>query len=104
MKKHICNSCGCAIAPGGLFYRCRTEIISGFDNYIPDDEVDGEQLVREACANMTGRSPEELSAQVYEEISFILCPVCRQKIRKQLLALKADWSKQDKILLFPPRP
>ncbi|MCJ7601029.1 MAG: hypothetical protein MUO63_05925 [Desulfobulbaceae bacterium] len=103
MKKHVCNSCGCKIQPGGLFYSCRTEIISGFDNFIPDDEEDGEQLIKEACANMTGRSPEELSAQVYEEISFILCPDCRQKIRKQLLTLKANRLKQDKILLFPPR-
>ncbi|MBU4263519.1 MAG: hypothetical protein KKC76_16800 [Proteobacteria bacterium] len=103
MKKHICNNCGCRIQPGGLLYNCRTEIISGFDNYIPDAEEDGDELIREACANMTGRSPEELSAQVYEEISFILCPVCRQKIRKQLLALQVNRLKKDKILLFPPR-
>ncbi len=103
MKKHICNNCGCQIQPGGLFYNCRTEIVSGFDNYIPDEEENGDGLIREACANMTGRSPEELSAQVYEEISFVLCPACRQKIRKQLLALQANRLNKDKILLFPPR-
>lgn len=38
MKQHVCNNCDCKIQPGALFYNCRTEIISGFDNYIPDDE------------------------------------------------------------------
>ncbi|MBU0968558.1 MAG: hypothetical protein KKA54_19505 [Proteobacteria bacterium] len=103
MKKHICNNCGCSIQPGALFYNCRTEIISGFDNYIPDEEEEGDELIKEACANMTGRSPEELSAQVYEEISFVLCPTCLQKFRKQLLGLQVNRLNKDKILLFPPR-
>ena len=99
---HPCAGCGCSIPRGGLFYRCRTEIISGFDHYIPESEADGERLIREAGESLAGRSPAELEAEVYEEISFLVCPACRQKLRQQLLAMQARKAKAEKILLFRP--
>lgn len=103
-QEHICQCCGVTIPSGGLFYRCRMEIISGFDIYIAEYEEDADKLIEEACREMAGRSPEELMNEVYEEISFLACPACRSKIRQQLLALLKKKSMPAKIILFPPKP
>lgn len=104
MQGHNCDGCGGTIPAGGLFYRCRTEIISGFDNYIPDPVDKADQVLKEACRSLKSASPEELMNDVYEEFKLLLCPACRQKLRKQLMAIKGGGKKTSKVLLFPPRP
>jgi hypothetical protein len=102
VQEHTCESCGAKIPAGDLFYRFHTEFISGFDNYVPEPEEDAERLIMEACKAMLGRSEKELMNEVYEEISFLLCPGCRKKVRSYLLSMKAAKPKAGKILHFPP--
>ena len=103
MQKHICESCGVKIPVGDLFFQFRAEFISGFDNYLPESDKDADRLIEEACqAIEEGRSEQELMDEVYEEISFLLCPACRKKVRNYLHSLKAAKPKSEKIIPFPP--
>ena len=104
MEEYVCESCKVRIPAGGLYYKCRTEIISGTDNYIPESQVKNpDALIREACKSLSGKSQKELVAEVYEEISFVICPSCRNRLRKQLLAMKSSKDGGGKVLLFPPK-
>jgi hypothetical protein len=104
MEQHTCDSCGVNIPEGGLYYNCRTEIVSGFDNLIPDSQLkDPDALIRDACKALSGREQKEVAAEVYEEISFVVCPACRTMLRKQLLAMKLNGDTSGKVLLFPPK-
>jgi len=105
MVQRLCDTCGVNIPEGGLFYRCRTEIVSGFDHVIPESQLkDPDALIRSACKALSGKAQKEVSAEVYEEISCTICPDCRTQLRKYLLAMKPDRAKSGKVLLFPPQP
>lgn len=104
MKIHACEICGAKIPSGDLYYNFTAKFISGFDNYIPEPEVDAEQLITQAIKAIAGRSEKELTDDVYEEISLLLCPSCRKKIQKSLIPMKTVKPKSEKILHFtPPR-
>jgi hypothetical protein len=40
-----CQVCDAGVPPGGEFYIGRTEIISGSDGIIPDDEESGDRII-----------------------------------------------------------
>lgn len=104
MEQRTCDSCGVFIPEGRLFYNCRTEIISGFDNVISESQLkDPDALIRDACKALSGKAQKEVAAEVYEEISLVICPDCRAKLRKKLLAMKSSGDDSGKVLLFPPK-
>ncbi|MCB2182615.1 MAG: hypothetical protein KQH63_11345 [Desulfobulbaceae bacterium] len=106
MEEHTCQNCGTRIPAGDVYYNFSAKFISGFDNYIPDakPETDPERLITEACKVILQRSEQELMDEVYEEISLLLCPGCRNKVRSYLLSLKKTVkTKSEKILPFPTK-
>ncbi len=104
MTEQICDNCHTKIPEGGLFYRVRTEIVSGFDNCIADSpDPDGD--IKRACDCLTDCSEKDMLAQVYEEISLLLCPACRKTLRTTLTGMQKQTFTRHKILPFTkPRP
>jgi len=85
-KRLSCQACGVQIPPGGIFYIGRTEIISGSDGILPDDEESGDRIIEMALKEiMKGKSEQELMDEVYQEIKLILCGRCRLSFRDALL-------------------
>ena len=89
MKGLQCQSCGLYILPGASFYLCRTEIISGYDGFLPElpDTANPDQMIDSALKKLGGKSEQELMDDVYQEIKVVLCPVCRLKLRDRILGM-----------------
>lgn len=85
--KHLhCQVCGIEIAPGGIFYIGRTEIISGSDGILPDTEESGDRMIAKALQEITKvKSEQELMEGVYQEIKLIFCGRCRLDFRDTIL-------------------
>jgi len=81
-----CQVCGVDIAPGGIFYIGRTEIISGSDGILPDTEESGDRIIEKALHEISkAKSEQELMAEVHQEIKLILCGRCRLLFRDTIL-------------------
>ena len=103
-NKAYCHSCLKEIPPGGLFYVCRTEIISGSDGVLSDTGEDLETIVASVTREVEGKSEQELMDEVYQEIRMILCPECRLKLRDRVLSMKSridEKQSRAKLLQFP---
>ena len=86
VKGLICQVCGMEIPPGGVFYVGRTEIISGSDGYIPDDEDSGDIIIEKALKEISKvKTEQDFMDEVYQEIKLILCGRCRLTFRDAIL-------------------
>ena len=88
-KRLNCQVCGKEIPPGGIFYIGHTEIISGSDGIIPDDEVlSGDRMIEKALKEISKvKNEQEFMDEVYQEIKLILCGQCRLIFRERILRL-----------------
>jgi len=106
-----CQCCGATILPGGAFYHCKTEFISGFDGVLPDSP-DPEADIEAALQQLKAISAQEAMDEIYENIELVLCPACRTKLQKAILAMLPDqappkapqWGKARKTVQFPKAP
>ena len=81
-----CQVCGADIAPGGIFYIGRTEIISGSDGILPETEESGDRIIEKALREITKvKNEQELMEEVHQEIKLILCGRCRLIFRDRIL-------------------
>jgi hypothetical protein len=88
VKGLSCQLCGEEIPPGGVFYVGRTEIISGSDGIIPDDEKSGEKIIEKALREISKmKSEQDFMDEVYQEIKLIFCGRCRMKFRDRILEM-----------------
>ncbi|MBW2466688.1 MAG: hypothetical protein JRF02_05250, partial [Deltaproteobacteria bacterium] len=86
VKRLNCQVCGAEIPEGGVFYVGRTEIISGSDGILSDDEESGEKIIEEAMKELIRvKSEQEYMEEVYQEIKLILCGRCRLAFRDRIL-------------------
>ena len=83
-----CQVCGMEIPPGGVFYVGRTEIISGSDGIIPDDEETGDRIIEKALKEISRvKSEQDFMDEVYQEIRLVLCGRCRKGFRDTILSM-----------------
>ncbi len=82
-----CQVCGTDIAPGGIFYIGRMEIISGSDGILSDAEESGDRIIEKALHEIrkARKSEQELMEEVHQEIKLILCGRCRLIFRDKIL-------------------
>jgi len=78
--------CGEEIPPGGVFYIGRTEIISGSDGIIPDDEETGDEIIEKALKEISKvKGGQDFMDDVHQEIKLVLCGRCRLAFRDMIL-------------------
>ncbi len=114
ISKRHCDSCGASLPDGELFYHCRTEIIAGKDETIPDLKHP-DKLIAQALSEISGKEETELLDEIYQEIILQLCPACRVTFLKQIHSMLGrgcqncancgppSAKKEGKLLRFPPR-
>ncbi|MBU0946087.1 MAG: hypothetical protein KJ804_07925 [Proteobacteria bacterium] len=86
ISKRHCDSCGVPLPDGELFYHCRTEIIAGKDETIPDLKHP-DKLIAQAMSEISGKDEVELLAEIYQETILQLCPTCRLTFVKLLQSM-----------------
>jgi len=75
-----CAKCGKRLKKGGSFYVLKAELISSFDGYIPDDNIELGEKIREIEDEVERLSEEKLAEQVYKKFEYYVCPECRDDI------------------------
>ena len=73
-----CDSCKQPILEGEPFFHCRTEIVAGKDETLPDLK-NPDRIIAQALAELQDSEEQELLDEVYQEIILLLCPDCRVK-------------------------
>lgn len=86
ISKRHCDSCGVPLPDGELFYHCRTEIIAGKDETIPDLRHP-DKLIAQALSEISGRDEADLLAEIYQEVILQLCPTCRLTFLKLIQSM-----------------
>ena len=114
ISKRECDSCGKPLPDGELFYHCRTEIIAGKDEVIPELKHP-DKLIAMALSEIAGKDENELLDDIYQEIILQLCPDCRTILLKHLNSMlnkgckncpncaPKPVKKQGKLLKFPSK-
>ena len=86
IKRLSCQACGVKIPPGGVFYVGRTEIISGSDGILPDNEESGDRIIEKVLKEISKvKSEQDFMDEVYQEIKLTLCGRCRLIFRDRIL-------------------
>ena len=88
-KSFCCQFCGVTIPPGGMFYTGRVEIVSGGDGIFPDldNGCSPEDMIEESLAMLAKQSDQEITDEVHQEISVLLCGKCRVVFRDTVLKM-----------------
>ena len=87
MQELCCQVCGTKIPAGGVFYRGRTEIISGTDGILPDTGESGDAIIDRALSEIKELTEQQLMEEVYQEIKVVLCGQCRLVFRDTILKM-----------------
>ena len=87
MEELCCQVCGTKIPPGGVFYRARTEIISGSDGILPDTGESGDAIIDKALSEVKELTEQQVMEEVYQEIKLVLCGRCRLVFRDTILEM-----------------
>ena len=87
MEELCCQVCGTKIPPGGVFYRARTEIISGSDGILPDTGESGDAIIDKALSEVKELTEQQVMEEVYQEIKLVLCGQCRLVFRETILEM-----------------
>ena len=87
MEELCCQVCGTKIPPGGVFYRARTEIISGSDGILPDTGESGDAIIDKALSEVKELTEQQVMEEVYQEIKLVLCGCCRLVFRDTILEM-----------------
>ena len=87
MQELCCQVCGTKIPAGSVFYRVRTEIISGTDGCLADTDESGDAIIDKALSEAEAFTEQQLMEQVYQEIKVVLCNRCRLVFRDTILAM-----------------
>jgi len=67
--EHLCcQVCGTKIPPGGVFYRARTELISGSDGILPDTGESGDAIIDKALSEVKELTEQQVMEEVYQEM------------------------------------
>jgi len=86
--EHLCcQVCGTKIPPGGVFYRARTELISGSDGILPDTGESGDAIIDKALSEVKELTEQQVMEEVYQEIKLVLCGRCRLVFRDTILEM-----------------
>jgi len=87
LEELCCQVCGTKIPPGGVFYRARTEIISGSDGILPDTGESGDAIIDKALSEVKELTEQQVMEEVYQEIKLVLCGQCRLVFRETILEM-----------------
>ena len=87
MQELCCQVCGTKIPPGGVFYRARTELISGSDGILPDTGESGDAIIDKALNEIKELTEQQVMEEVYQEIKLVLCGQCRLVFRETILEM-----------------
>ena len=86
-----CGKCGAELREGGLFYIARIVLDQGFDGVINESPDEDLQQLADRIDRQTRGVPERLLEQdVHKELTFLLCPRCREKFGANPLDLPLD--------------
>lgn len=85
MNPHQCSRCGDPLPAGATKYTVEISIRSMYDGIIPDlseplSEDDSASIVSE----MDNLSEDELTRQIYEDISLVMCPTCKEAFVREI--------------------
>jgi len=110
-----CDSCGKSLPDGELFYHCRTELVAGKDETIPELKHP-DKLIAMALSEIAGKDENELLDDIYQEIILQLCPDCRSILLRHIHSMlnrntcpncskcgPQPIKKKGKLLKFPPK-
>ncbi len=86
MGDRYCFTCGKTLPPGGLAYRMTMAIAADYDGVITEDQADMYALL-EKCLT---QDPEALEADVYQEITIILCKACKDATVARIVRYRAE--------------
>ena len=87
MEQLCCQICGTKIPPGGVFYRARTELISGSDGILPDTGESADAIIDKALSEVKELTEQQVMEEVYQEIKLVLCGQCRLGFRDTILEM-----------------
>ena len=81
-----CDRCGRKLEPGAPFYNAHLRLTSGFDGHLPDlDAAEARAAMLRLVDSAAEHSAEDLEAEVDLELSFVICPRCRNRIARDPL-------------------
>ncbi|MEN8189662.1 MAG: hypothetical protein ABFS19_07435 [Thermodesulfobacteriota bacterium] len=84
ISKRTCDSCAKPLPNGELFYHCRTEIVAGKDEHLPDVHNPDKIIAQALIEIEAGREEQDLLDDIYQELILVLCPDCRVKLLQQI--------------------
>jgi len=79
MADLFCDRCGDFLPEGGLRYTVHVQIISDFEGVMVFDGDDMTAEMRTIFKETDAKAERELEEEVYQEISFTLCPKCKKR-------------------------
>ncbi len=92
MAQFCCDMCGKPLlVDEDVRYILKVEVFAAYDpmELTEDDlKVDHLKEIRELAQRMAGMDPKDLEDQVYQRMTFDLCPGCRKKYVKNPLPEK----------------
>ena len=94
MPSKRCDGCEKILLLGAARFNVHIRITSGFDGYLPEDDVEDEDARKRKMdalmENLADMSAEDLEKDVYQEINITLCPNCRRRFLESVSDMGAD--------------
>ncbi|MBU2550799.1 MAG: hypothetical protein KKB20_20485 [Proteobacteria bacterium] len=76
----MCQKCGRPLAPGELAYQVRIELVSTFDGYIEEPDLDIDMELERLIEAVARQSPGEAAKDVAQTIDLVICRGCRNRL------------------------
>lgn len=102
--KRKCHECDAPLPAGALFYQCQTEFISGYDENHPYLNGEADEDIDELVARLQEQDAQEVMDDVYQKIEFVLCPVCRKHLARELQERFGSHSESKQLAKIVPLP
>lgn len=99
MHKYICDICKKELDENGLIYELNIEIKAKYNKLeinLKDLLIDHMDEIRDLIEKTAGMTPEKLQDDIYQSMSFHLCPACKQRYAKNPLGSGNDGSLKDR--------
>ncbi len=84
MNKIRCYSCSRELSEGSLKYVVEVKSFADFDGYLEDYPGDVESGMVELLKELEDADQKTLEEDVYQEMVFILCKVCKDKFYQNM--------------------
>jgi len=79
MGDHICDRCGTYLPDGSIKYIVHIQILSDFEGIILYEGGDVAEESLQHVPEVELLEEDDLEEEVYQELSFVLCSVCKSR-------------------------